>query len=109
MAESHPPPSTSTVPRKACGTADRLLQAFVAAVRVMNELSEQQAIAALSGDLEYQRLDLLLFEAAEFRQNVKFALIQHLEEHGCRPAFCSPPTTGADIEACEKAARRRKS
>jgi hypothetical protein len=68
-----------------CDTARNLLQIFIAAVRHMNELHEQQVKAALAGDDEFGRFDVLIHEANEVRQNAKYAYIHHLEEHGCMP------------------------
>jgi hypothetical protein len=68
-----------------CTTARTLLHTFIAAVRHMNELGEQQVKAALAGDDDFERFDALIHAADEHRRNAKYAYIQHVEEHACLP------------------------
>ena len=66
-----------------CAAAAKLLETFIAAVRHANELSEQQVRAALAGDDDLQRFEMLMSLAVELRQTAKYAFMQHVEEHGC--------------------------
>jgi hypothetical protein len=73
-----------------CVTARKLLHAFMTAVRHMNDLAEQQVKAALAGDQDFERFDLLIHEADELRRSAKYDYIEHVEVHGCLPYLNDP-------------------
>jgi hypothetical protein len=75
---------------RACAEARKLLDAFLAAVREMTELSAQQVEATLTGDLDFQRFDILLHYAQEKKDNAKYNYLLHVESHGCLPDFTMP-------------------
>jgi hypothetical protein len=69
-----------------CPSARALLQTFIAAVRHANELSEQQILAAITGDGDLHRFEMLISQAGELRQEAKYAFMRHTEEHRCVPS-----------------------
>jgi hypothetical protein len=66
-----------------CAEGRRLLDAFGAAVWEVLELHEQQFLAAMDGDLDCNRFDLLIHMANEKKQEAKYAYLNHVEQHGC--------------------------
>jgi hypothetical protein len=70
-------------PAVACDEARRLLDTFGEAVQALIFLHEQQLLAAVEGDLDANRFDLLIHEANDRKQVAKYAYMSHLEEHGC--------------------------
>jgi hypothetical protein len=59
------------------------MEEFAAAVRELLSLHQQQFEAAVHGDSECSRFDLLIHMASERKQQAKYAYIRHVEEHGC--------------------------
>lgn len=80
-------PSLPELTSLTCPAARTLLQTFIAVVRHANELSEQQVRAAVAGDNDLHRFEILLNLAVELRQEAKYAFMQHIEEHGCLPSL----------------------
>jgi hypothetical protein len=70
-----------------CATAQMLLRAFLACLEEMHDLYDQQFWAIISEDAEFHRFDLLIHEVNDRRENAKYALMQHVEEHGCIPVW----------------------
>jgi hypothetical protein len=68
-----------------CLTVRKLLQLFIAAERHMNGLTEQQVKAALDGDEDLERFDVLIHDADEQRRNAKYVYLNHVDEHSCLP------------------------
>lgn len=66
-----------------CHEGHRLLTAFGEAVRELMSLHEQQFQAVMGGDPEATRFDLLIHEAGERKQNLKYAYLSHIQSHGC--------------------------
>lgn len=66
-----------------CETKLRLIAEFQDAVREMNTLHSEQMRAAISDDPDFGRFDLLLHAAQEKKDRAKYALINHVAEHGC--------------------------
>jgi hypothetical protein len=66
-----------------CEEAKRLLDAFGGTVQALVKLHEQQFLAIVDGDSTAIRFDLLIHDAAEKKQNAKYAYMNHLESHGC--------------------------
>ena len=46
-------------------------------------LHEHQFIAVVEGDIDSTRFDLLIHMANEKKRDAKYALMRHIEEHGC--------------------------
>jgi hypothetical protein len=69
----------------ACEGVRKLLDIFVAAVRYTHKLSKGKTRAALAGDGSLDRFDPVIKVAAELRKNAKWALVLHIQEHGCIP------------------------
>jgi hypothetical protein len=81
--QSHP---AAKLPRgfPGCEEARRLLQQFVDAAHFVTVLSLQQIAASTAGDdADFERFELILYTASELRQNAKYALLLHVQEHGC--------------------------
>src|SRR5687767_4956432 len=68
-----------------CEGCHQFLLEFVEAVHHIIVLHDQQVTAVLGGDQEFTRLDLLINEADERKQNIKYAYLAHVEAHGCVP------------------------
>ena len=66
-----------------CEEHRRLMENFAAVVKELLELHQQQFDAAIHGDLECNRFDLLIHMANERKQEAKYAYLRHVEEHGC--------------------------
>jgi hypothetical protein len=66
-----------------CEEVRRLLDAFGVAVQELMQLHEQQFLAVVDGDHEAGRFDLLIHDANQRKQNAKYALIAHVDTHGC--------------------------
>jgi hypothetical protein len=66
-----------------CDIARQLLQAFGETVQAVVALHEQQFHAIVDGDPDAGRLDVLIHEANERKQNAKYAYLSHLHHHGC--------------------------
>jgi tRNA splicing endonuclease len=66
-----------------CAENRRLTEEFGQAVQELILLHEQQFIAVVEGDHESTRFDLLIHMANEKKREAKYALMRHMEEHGC--------------------------
>jgi hypothetical protein len=70
-----------------CAEKNRLLGEFLNAIRAFNELQSQQTQAvidaAMDGDSDFTRFDVLLHMAQDRKEHAKYAWIAHVEEHGC--------------------------
>jgi hypothetical protein len=66
-----------------CQLKQRLIDAFIQAVREMNVIENQQVEAVIDGDPDFSRFDLLLHFAQEKKDTAKYACIAHAESHGC--------------------------
>jgi hypothetical protein len=66
-----------------CDLKQRLIDAFLEAVREMNIVENQQIQAVIEGDPDFSRFDLLLHFAQEKKDMAKYAWITHVESHGC--------------------------
>jgi chemotaxis family two-component system response regulator Rcp1 len=66
-----------------CEEHRRLMENFAATVKELLELHQQQFDAAVHGDSECNRFDLLIHMANERKQQAKYAYLRHVEEHGC--------------------------
>ena len=56
---------------------------FVDAIHQLGELQAQQAKALIEGDPDFARFDLLIYMANEKKDQVKYAWLSHVEQHGC--------------------------
>jgi hypothetical protein len=66
-----------------CEEHRRLMDNFAAAVKDLLALHQQQFEAAVHGDPDCTRFDLLIHSANEKKQEAKYAYLRHVEEHGC--------------------------
>ena len=66
-----------------CEERYRLLGEFLRAVRELNHLHTQQTQAAIDGDGDFTRFDLLIYMAQERKDAAKYAWIAHVETHRC--------------------------
>jgi hypothetical protein len=67
-----------------CEEGRRFLDAFAETVQELTLLHEQQFLAIVNGDPEFNRFDLLIHMATENKQQAKYAYLRHLETHGCK-------------------------
>jgi hypothetical protein len=66
-----------------CRERWQLTQNFMRAIAEVAELYSQQKQAIIDGDPDYSRFDVLIHLAAEKKDNAKYALLAHIETHGC--------------------------
>jgi hypothetical protein len=66
-----------------CQEQRRLMEKFAAIVKELLALHQQQFDAAVHGDPECNRFDLLIHTASERKQQAKYEYLRHVEEHGC--------------------------
>ena len=66
-----------------CAIRQALSQDFLHAAREFIHLQSQQMEAVISGDRDFSRFDDLLHMARERKDNAKYLLIAHIEEHRC--------------------------
>ena len=66
-----------------CEEQRRLMENFAAVVKELLALHQQQFEAAVHGDSDCTRFDLLIHAANERKQEAKYAYLRHVEEHGC--------------------------
>jgi tRNA splicing endonuclease len=59
------------------------MEEFGQAVQELILLHEQQFQSVVDGDTDSTRFDLLIHMANEKKRDAKYALMRHLEEHGC--------------------------
>lgn len=79
-----------------CDEHRRLMDEFTASVKELLDLHQQQFDAAVHGDPESARFDLLIHMANEKKQQAKYACLRHVESHGC-----------SNLDATTNAARTR--
>jgi hypothetical protein len=66
-----------------CEVKQRLIDAFLDAVREIHVIENQQVQAVIEGDHDFSRFDLLLHFANEKKNAAKYSWIEHVESHGC--------------------------
>jgi hypothetical protein len=66
-----------------CEEKSRLMDEFLQASHDLIELHNQQMGAAIEGDLDFSRFDVLLHLAHEKKERTKYAWIAHVESHNC--------------------------
>jgi hypothetical protein len=66
-----------------CQEHRHLMEAFASIVKELLDLHQQQFEAAVHGDLDCNRFDLLIHMANERKQQAKYAYLRHVESHGC--------------------------
>ncbi len=66
-----------------CEEKKRLMDEFLQASRELIELHNQQMRAAIDGDLDFGRFELLLHLAQEKKEQAKYAWIAHVHSHQC--------------------------
>ena len=66
-----------------CEEKKGLINEFIAANHVLWTLQSQQTRAIINDDLDFMRFDDLIHLAREKKEQVKYALIAHLEAHHC--------------------------
>ena len=66
-----------------CEEKNRLMDEFLQAGSELIELHNQQMRAAIEGDLEFGRFDVLLHLAHEKKEQAKYAWIAHVHAHRC--------------------------
>ena len=86
------PPAEGATPRTGipeiafCAEKARLIGDFVRSIRSLNQLEKQQTQAVIEGDPDFSRFDLLIYMALEAKDQAKYALMDHIESHGCGEA-----------------------
>jgi len=81
---SEPRPQHTEIPAIAlCEEKNRLLRAFLDAIRELTALQNQQTQAVIEGDADFIRFDMLLHVAQQRKEAAKYAWIAHVEEHHC--------------------------
>jgi len=66
-----------------CEERQRLTEEFLAAYRVLTDLQSQQVQAVIDHDRDFSRFDDLIYLAREKKDNAKYVLIAHTENHQC--------------------------
>ena len=66
-----------------CEEHRRLMENFAAVAKELLGLHHQQIEAAVHGDPDCIRFDLLIHMANERKQKAKYSYLRHVEEHGC--------------------------
>lgn len=66
-----------------CEEKMRLEDEFLKAIRELTALQAQQTQAIIDGDPEFSRFDVLIHVASEQKDLAKYALMGHIESHGC--------------------------
>jgi hypothetical protein len=66
-----------------CEEKQRLSGDFVTAAHELMTLQSQQTEAVIAGDPDFARFDDLLHMAREKKDQAKYQLIAHVEEHHC--------------------------
>jgi hypothetical protein len=66
-----------------CSEKLELQNRFLNAVREMASIQNEQVKSVIQGDSDFGRFDLLLHMAAEKKRETKYALMSHIEAHGC--------------------------
>jgi hypothetical protein len=66
-----------------CGEKHRLINEFLATNHVLIDLQNQQVQSVIEQDTDFARFDDLIHVAKEQKDQAKYALIAHVEEHHC--------------------------
>jgi hypothetical protein len=66
-----------------CREKVRLGDEFLRAIHYLGVLQSQQAQAVIEGDPDFSRFDLLIHMANERKDQTKYALLIHVENHHC--------------------------
>jgi hypothetical protein len=66
-----------------CGERVRHMEDFLGAIRELTQLQNEQAKSVIEGDPEFSRFDLLIHMANQRKDCAKYALLLHVQEHGC--------------------------
>ena len=66
-----------------CEVRQRLSEAFLSSIRELTDLLDQQAQAIMEQDRDFSRFEDLLHLARATKDEAKYALVAHLEEHKC--------------------------
>ena len=66
-----------------CREKQRLIDEFLASNHALVDLQNQQTQSVIDQDPEFSRFDDLIHMAREKKDNAKFALIAHVENHHC--------------------------
>jgi hypothetical protein len=66
-----------------CSDRVRFTQAFLQAIRELGVLQTEQARAVIEGDPEFSRFDLLIHMANQKKDDAKYALLLHIDQHHC--------------------------
>ena len=66
-----------------CREKVRLGDEFLQAIHYLGVLQSQQEQAVIEGDPDFARFDLLIHMANERKDQVKYALLIHVENHHC--------------------------
>jgi hypothetical protein len=67
-----------------CPEKRHLQDAFLSACHELNTLQSEQIAAVISGDTDFTRFDDLLHLAREKKDQAKYTLLSHIEEHRCQ-------------------------
>jgi hypothetical protein len=59
------------------------MEEFLEAIRELTQLQNDQAKSVIEGDPEFSRFDLLIHMANHRKDCAKYALLLHVQEHGC--------------------------
>ena len=66
-----------------CAEKHRLIDEFLGTNHVLIDLQNQQVQAVIEQDADFARYDDLIHVAKEQKDQAKYALIAHVEEHQC--------------------------
>ncbi len=66
-----------------CEVRHRLTEALLAASHELTELQNQQVTAIIEGDPDFCRFDDLIHVARTAKDQAKYALLAHIEQHHC--------------------------
>ncbi len=66
-----------------CEERQRLSEAFLASIRELTDLLDQQAQAIIEQDRDFSRFEDLLHCARATKDEAKYALVAHIEQHKC--------------------------
>jgi hypothetical protein len=66
-----------------CPEKHRLTDLFLSAVQELLDQQNRQTAAVIAGDPDFSRFDVLIHQAGERKDQAKYALLSHVEDHGC--------------------------
>lgn len=67
-----------------CAERQRLTAEFTDALKELVDLQNQQIQAVIKHDPEFARFDILVEMTLHRKREAKYALMKHLEVHGCQ-------------------------